>query len=99
MTFEEAKSRCQERWLPSFSRVYKCGMRLDDSATQEFPWGWLFTIVPMPGEKVTHSSQSYELVFLRDTGRSMPVGFKGLRDALARLKINPDDNSSETGYY
>jgi hypothetical protein len=85
MTITEAKRRLQDLWKYTVERIMSCEMHVDDSLTEEYPWGWVFYFVPKCPDQCPHPYKRRAYAYDLETGDSIPVGTKGLEQALRHL--------------
>jgi len=82
MTIDEAKIKVQEHWKTIAENQLGYEIVMDDSLTREYPWGWHFFFVAVDPSAPRLVDQ---YAFDRLTGDSVPVGSKGLGNALDYL--------------
>lgn len=85
MEREEAQRRVLDRWLPITELSFGCPAEIDESLTAEFEWGWVFYLVPLDPDACQQVYKRDRYAFDRTTGISVPVGTKGLDQALDYL--------------
>lgn len=86
-----AREKCLRIWTPPVARNFGCGVKIDDSLTQEFDWGWVFYLVPQNPEECRKEHQRAAIAFHGASGNSIPVGTKGLPSALEYFAQHPGE--------
>ena len=91
MNRREAINMIIAEWLPVTEKAFKCPVRLDDSLTEEYDWGWVFHIVA--SDKPLHSDSRLRDRYAIDriTGYSCPIGTKGIEQAIIYIKKHRKD--------
>jgi hypothetical protein len=81
------------RWQKVTEQGAKCEVFLNDSLTQTHEWGWVFYFAP---KVITNSTiiKQYRVAVEGSTGRSCPVGTKGLARVLEYFKYHRERDSS-----
>jgi hypothetical protein len=82
----EAKQQLQRLWTPTVQAVMGCEMQIEDTLTEEHPWGWVFYFVPRHSDQCQQPYKRRAYAFHRESGDSIPVGTKGIEDALRHLR-------------
>jgi hypothetical protein len=78
----DAKHRVETQWMAAVQSGMGCPVLIDDSLTEEHPWGWVFYFVASEPDKCKKRYHKVEIAYYRATGNSIPVGTKGLENAL-----------------
>ena len=86
MDREEAQRRVSTIWLPGAEIYFGCPAELDESLTEEYAWGWVFYLVPSTPEACKLDYKRCRIAYHRTTGRSIPVGTKGIEAALYHIE-------------
>ena len=92
MTREEAQKQILSEWLPIVEKHFQCTARLDESLTDVYEWGWVFHIIagsPKTVKEKAYHTRQYAID--RVTGYSIPVGTKGIMDAIYYIKRHRKD--------
>ena len=86
MLIDEAKEKVINLWLPVCEQAFGCRARLDEDATEEFDWGWVFTFRPQDGEPEDQRVvKKRKYLFSIEHDRSCPVGPRGVMYSLQLL--------------
>lgn len=85
MTMEEAREVITRNWLASAEKFLQCPVRIDDSLTVEYDWGWSFDCVPIDPARCPHDYKRCRYAVDRLTGIGTPIGTKGLSEAVNYL--------------
>lgn len=90
MNRSEAEQAVWARWSEAINQD-GCAMRIEPSLTEEYVWGWVVYVGPERRAELKRS-WLYEKYACDHSGRSTPVGTKGLEFALKALGvIQPGD--------
>jgi hypothetical protein len=85
MTMEEAREVITRNWWASAEKFLQCPVRIDDSLTEEYDWGWSFDCVPIDPARCPHDYKRCRYAVDRVTGIGTPIGTKGLPEAVNYL--------------
>lgn len=85
MTVQDAVEEVIRKWHSISEQALKCRMRIDDALTEEYDWGWMFTLVPVDPVPSSQPSARDRYAIDNVTGISTPVGFKGVPEAVRYL--------------
>ena len=97
MDVNEAREKVL-RWRLAIETDLRCEVTLDDSRTQVYEWGWVFYFVASDPERCPKVRKQSAFAVERETGRSYPVGTKGLMTALRYFKAHRErDAAYRTG--
>ena len=79
---QEAKAIIENGWGPIVHKHATCATAIDDSGTIEYEWGWVFKYAPIDKDD-DYPADEYAID--RTTGYSIPVGTKGIENAIQIL--------------
>jgi hypothetical protein len=82
----QARQQLQALWTPTVEAVMGCEMKIDDALTEEYAWGWVFYFIPRLPDQCERPFTRRAYAFHRQSGDSIPIGTKGLEDALRHLQ-------------
>jgi hypothetical protein len=85
MEQKEAQHGVINRWLLATERIFGCPAEIDESLTEEFEWGWVFYLVPPDPDACKQVYKRARFACDRTNGISVPVGTKGLEQAVHQL--------------
>jgi hypothetical protein len=91
MIREEAEDAVWREWGEVSASEFGlgCAVRIDTSRTEEHEWGWVVTFVPVRREECRRHSILRCYAIASETGRSYPVGSKGLDHTLRQMGVLP----------
>jgi hypothetical protein len=87
MTREDAERSVWEVWGGISERDMGCAMRLAAELTEEYVWGWIIALAPVNAEECRRTRRLDRFACERRQGRSLPIGTKGLHQALPLLGV------------
>ena len=82
----DAKLLVETNWHAGVERYLRCAASIDDSQTEEYPWGFVFVFLPSPkADPIPYRARVS--VAVSHNGHVTVVGKKGVWGALRHLAI------------
>jgi hypothetical protein len=98
MTREEAEQLVWADWGDIAQEDMGCELRIEPTLTEEYEWGWVIYLAAVRPEECRHQYPYDRYACERREGKSIPVGTKGLEDALVCLGLAEWEGLSETEF-
>jgi hypothetical protein len=87
MTRQDAERKVWDEWRSASERDMGCAMQPAPELTEEHEWGWVVFLAPVRLDECRQLYPYARFACERRGGRSLPVGTKGLEQALLLLGV------------